>query len=520
MTSPPPTWVVYHDDCVKAMAAMPEASIDAIVTDPPYGLGFMGKEWDTIGDTGRGARVRSERAAEVTPTGNGHSTSAGPYLAAGVDSLRSAGRPYQAWCEAWAREALRVLRPGGHLLAFGGTRTSHRLACAIEDAGFEIRDCLAWMYGQGFPKSLDVSKAITGHLVAGGSSRTQNRRAAMGDDYVPNDGAGKGPARTTITQTVAPPDVQAVAAEAKPWQGWGTSLKPAHEPIVLARKPLSGTVAANVLEHGTGALNIDGCRIDGRERTEYGLAGATRTRGVTYGEPSRSASFDSSAGRWPANVVLDERAAAMLDERTSHLQMGVTVNRNRDPESIKPASVYGAFRNGDRSDVSYGDSGGASRFYYCAKASTRERTAGLVEGLPRCRNARKRYQQDAAGRWAPRAGNRHPTVKPMDLMRWLVRLVTPPGGVVLDPFAGSGTTGAAAMQEGFSFVGIERDPAYVPIARARIAWWAGQPVAQLKRSPATCAQAPEAKSKRPACKPKATVPSPFAPTLFDVGDVA
>lgn len=316
---------------------MPAGSIDAIVTDPPYALGFMGKEWDRIGDTGRGARVRTVRAAEVTPPGQGHTTSGGAYLAAGVDSLRSAGKPFQVWCEAWAREALRVLRPGGHLAAFGGTRTYHRLTCAVEDAGFEVRDCLSWLYGSGFPKSKNL------------------------------DGE---------------------------WQGWGTALKPAWEPAVLARKPLDGTVAANVLAHGTGALNIDGCRI-GTDVTVTVRNGASGIHG-RYGRDGRVFTRENPPGRWPANVVLDAEAATLVGEQ--------------------------------------------SRFFYTAKASKSERGDG----------------------------NTHPTVKPLALMRWIVRLVTPPGGIVLDPFAGSGTTALACREEGFSCILIEREQEYVDIIHKRL----------------------------------------------------
>lgn len=317
---------LYLGDCLDVLREMDPESVDAVVCDPPYGLEFMGKEWD-----------------------------------------RYAPPQFAAWCETWAREALRVLKPGGHLLAFGGTRTFHRLTCGLEDAGLEIRDCLSWLYGSGFPKSLDVSKAI-----------------------------------------------EKAAGAAREWQGWGTALKPAWEPCVVARKPLAGTVAENVQQHGTGALNVDGCRI-----------GA------------------DGGGRWPANVALDEDAAAMLDAQSGVQRDGIAVNRNR-PED---GSTYNAssYMIGDkrRQDVGYGGSGGASRFYYTAKASRADRnTSG--------------------------ANNTHPTVKPTDLMRWLVRLVTPPGGVVLDPFAGSGSTLVAARAEGFRAIGIEREEEYAQIIAQRL----------------------------------------------------
>jgi len=305
-----------------------------------------------------------------------------------------------------------VLKPGGHLVSFGGTRTYHRLVCGVEDAGFEVRDQIAWMFGSGFPKSRDA-----------------------GD-------------------------------------GWGTALKPGYEPVVLARKPLAGTVAANVLDHGTGALNIDGCRIDFRDGAdEAETKGKNRhadfdsgpRENDVYGEDKRAraeqGNYDAP-GRWPANVALDEDAAAMLDEQTGALAPGAHPARRSGRGDEK---VYGSgWSSGTAGDRHETESGGASRFFYVAKVDTAERHAGLA--VPSL------FAQDGPER------NDHPTVKPIALMRWLIRLVTPPGGVVLDPFLGSGTTGIAAALEGFPFVGIERDPDYMQIARARIAHWAASPV--------------------------------------------
>lgn len=388
------TWEIRQGDCVEQMAAMPDCSIDAVVCDPPYGIGFMGHDWDQPGEhaavaTAGGAvekqagkRRRNHPNTTISFGGPPH-----PAMQAGLYDLSpTANRRFQAWCEAWAREALRVLKPGGHMLVCGGTRTYHRMAAGIEDAGFEIRDCLVWLYGSGFPKSLNL------------------------------DG---------------------------PWEGWGTALKPAHEPIVVARKPLAGTVAQNVAAFGTGVLNIDGCRIgpghaDGAGRdgeasaearyADRGAVAFAATPGPRGGDPS---------GRWPANVLLDEEAAAMLDEQTGELtsNSGEPFHRNTD----KTRHTYGRFE-GTREEQGYGDSGGASRFFYCAKASRAERGQA----------------------------NSHPTVKPVALMRWLVRLVCPPGGLVLDPFTGSGTTGIAATREGMGFIGLERDASYVDIARRRI----------------------------------------------------
>ena len=402
------TWQILEGDCIERMAAMPAASVDAFVTDPPYFLSFMGKAWDTV-STGEMQRRH----------------------------------------ELWAREALRVLKPGGHLLAFGGTRTYHRLTCAIEDAGFEVRDCIAWMYGSGFPKSLDVGKAID---KAAGAEREvtgpdPNWRARAHTDSVYDGGLSR---PESLTAPATPDAVR--------WDGWGTALKPAHEPIVVARKPLAGTVAGNVLEWGTGALNVDGCRIEFASEGDKANAkpggAATAKSGALAGGTQHSGArttFDAvqGAGRWPANVVLDPEAAAVLDEQT-----GESVSRIGSPRGAAAGDGWGMTATG----AEYDDAGGASRFFYVAKADSAERNAGLsVTTLFTPADAPTR--------------NDHPTVKPIALMRWLVRLVTPPGGLVLDPFAGSGTTGCAAVLEGFDFMGVEREEASVGIARARIAHW-------------------------------------------------
>jgi DNA modification methylase len=425
---------LHHGDALAVLAGTPDGSVDAVVTDPPYALGFMGKSWDTFGkDVGRGAQARVQRAAEVTPTGQGHATSAGPYLASGVDSLRAAGLPFQQWCESWARECLRVLKPGGHLLAFGGTRTWHRLAVGVEDAGFEIRDSLAWLYGSGFPKSLDVSKAIdkaAGHW-RGKAGEVESANGSMtGANYERTD---KGD-----------PVTAAAAAAA----GWGTALKPAFEPIVVGRKPLIGTVAANFIAHGTGALNIDATRI----ATSDGLGAGSSTRGqimsggwrrpwmddpesvaANAARRRESVARSEALGRWPANLLLDESQAAALDQSAD-----VTTSRIGKPRGAAPGDGWGMTATG----AEYADSGGPSRFFFVAKADSDERPR--VNGVA------------------------HPTVKPLDLMRWLVRLVTPPGGVVVDPFAGSGTTVEACILEGLHCLAIERESDYLPLIVSRI----------------------------------------------------
>ena len=406
-----PTAQILHGSNLDMLPTIADASIDAIVTDPPYELGFMGKKWDASG------------------------------IAYNVD----------LW-----RECLRVLKPGGYLLAFGGTRTYHRMAVAIEDAGFEIRDSIHWLYGSGFPKSLDVSKAID---KAAGAER--ERVPYTGGIASGSNNYGGGGTVHSGTKVGPAPATDA----AREWSGWGTALKPAHEPIVVARKPLDGTVAANVLQHGTGALNIDGCRVPG----------------ALDGDPQRFArtdggSFNSfttppvvrSDGRWPANVILihavdcGDTCAGGCPVAELDRQSGVSKSK---PGRIGPMGGsrdgLGMGRGGDAVGSWPADpGGGASRFFtvteldetadivpfrYVPKPSKRERNAGLD-------------------------GNHHPTVKPIALMRWLVRLVTPPDGTVLDPFAGSGTTLAAAILENVNSIGIELTDEYLPIIEGRIQW--------------------------------------------------
>lgn len=453
-----PTWEIRQGDALELLAAMPAESVDAVVTDPPYGIGFMGHAWD---QPSHPALSSGHGGCNVSFGGPPH-----PAMKVGrYDRSASANRRFQSWADAWAREVLRVLKPGGHLLAFGAPRTYHRLACGVEDAGFEIRDCVAWLYGSGFPKSLDVSKAIdkgAGHWRGrAGDVRTANG-AMTGPNYERSD---KG----------EPVTAAAAAAAA----GWGTALKPAFEPVVVARKPLVGTVAQNWLQHGTGALNIAGCSIDISDRAAYernasgerGHAGTRSVdeRGVTDLRPGGGS---ASEARWPANVALDEEAAVLLDEQTGNLTSGANP-RHRGSDKFRLA--YGDFAGETECVPRRGvDTGGASRFFYCAKASTEERNHGLGgfaavmphDGAGHVHTDGRAW--DVPGSHSTARANHHPTVKPIALMRWLVRLVTPSGGLVLDPFAGSGTTGIAALREGFSFVGIEREAAYVAIARARI----------------------------------------------------
>jgi site-specific DNA-methyltransferase (adenine-specific) len=333
-----------NSDCIAAMTEMHSNSVDSIVTDPPYELGFMGKSWDSSG------------------------------VAFNV--------------EVW-KEALRILKPGGHLLAFSGSRTYHRMAVAIEDAGFEIRDQIMWVYGSGFPKSRNLKDE---------------------------------------------------------WQGWGTALKPAHEPIILARKPVIGTVANNVLTYGVGGLNIDGSRV--AHLSEADRASSTPQGKVTSNKMAGAAPDiddagrveverpDTSLGRWPANFIHDgsDEVVALFPDSNAPKQYD-----KKKAGWLTPGSIH---ETNELQSKEYGDSGSAARFFYCAKASKRDRNEGAL--------------------------NNHPTVKPTSLMRYLVRLVTPASGIVLDPFMGSGSTGKACVCEGFNFIGIDQSAEYVEIAQARI----------------------------------------------------
>jgi len=366
--------------------------------------------------------------------------------------------------ETWA-EVYRTLKPGAHLLAFGGTRTYHRIACAIEDAGFEIRDCIMWLYGTGFPKSLDIGKAIDKSVGAKrkvvGPNPYHRPSAISGINYECIYSGGNTGA-INITAPASP--------EAKKWDGWGTALKPAWEPIIVARKPLVGTVAQNVLEYGVGGINIDGCRIPTTDALCGGAYSgglcpnsAMRCTGEVGGKSSileaggprlEKRDFVQPPGRWPANVILDEEAGQALDEQSGILKSGSRVAG--EYKRLGGKDRYSAWEAGPMPEVK-GNSGGASRFFYCAKTSPAERGEG----------------------------NRHPTVKPIALMRYLVKLVTPPGGLVLDPFMGSGSTGIAVLAEGFLFQGIEQELEYFNLARQRIYNSLRKPVTQCEKA-ASC----------------------------------
>lgn len=485
---------VFQGDCIEVMRQLPAESVHAVVTDPPYGIGFMGHDWDQPGREVPAEREgvpsgHRRRSHPTTPTSRGWGgEGAGAKEAGRYDLSRTANQIFAAWVADWAAECLRLLKPGGHMLVSGSPRTWHRLAVGIEDAGFEIRDSIAWLYGSGFPKSLDVAQAIDKRRddvedvrvvcrwlraqidshprmtvgiiggIFGFHPRMVEHWAARDTDSQPTlptleqwdklrellgfDDAmdaevyrlnlrkgepGEAWADRDVVGTVEAWENRTNYAltsrdrlrrgstknpEAAAWQGWGTALKPAFEPIVVARKPLVGTVAANVLAHRTGALNIDGTRIAHADAADLAASLAKnpgRDDTVTSdvygaGRPQQKVNVD---GRWPTNVTLDPSQAAELDAQ----------------EREKPARFFPTFR-------------------YEAKAPTEERP--VVDGV------------------------QHPTVKPLDLMRWLVRLVTPDGDVVLEPFAGSGTTAEACVREGFDCIAIERDETYLPLIVQRL----------------------------------------------------
>lgn len=379
---------LHHGDCLEVLRGMADNSVDSIVTDPPYGLTANKK-----GGTGV-ASVTLENPYGRARIGVGNG--AGGFMGLKWDSDVP---PVEVWAE-----CLRVLKPGGHLLAFAGTRTQHRMAVRIEDAGFEIRDMIAWVYGSGFPKSHNGE-----------------------------------------------------------WGG--TALKPALEPITMARKPLVGTVEANWSECGTGALNIDGCRVEGSWAPKGPQTGLGAVKFFSEGDAAEVDKSPHDLGRWPANLIHDGSDEVLTAFPQAKGQQGALTGAE---PSDKTSNTFGAFA-GRTPAMPRGDAGSAARFFYCAKASRADRNAGLPSGdTPAVGTAATMRDREDAD-WKARNGNHHPTVKPTDLMRYLCRLVTPPGGVVLDPFMGSGSTGKAAMREGFRFVGIEREAEYMEIARARIA---------------------------------------------------
>lgn len=420
-------------DCIEVMRSLPANSVDSVVTDPPYGIGFMGKAWDGKDIEARHAARSAAASHDPTAGLNGAHKSiaaeAGKY-----DLTPKAMRAFQEFSRAWAAEAFRVLKPGGHLLSFASSRTYHRMASGVEDAGFEIRDQCIWLYAEGFPKSLNVAKS--------------------------NE-------------------------EAADWEGWGTALKPAHEPLVMARKPLEGTVVQNLLAHGVGALNIDGSRIGTEEALRVGAGGTWKAMHAHEGRPGEASAErtyqnsggtdfqmkpgprgGSALGRWPANVQHDGSAPVVAIFPEEAGAQSPVFQRNAD----KTRNAFEGMKD-EAGSTFQGDSGSAARFFYCAKASATDRDEGL-HAFALAQAGIKNVSGRGFAQGDPYAEvlrrNTHPTVKPTDLMRHYVRLVTRRGGVVLDPFMGSGSTGKACMLENMEFIGIELDPAHERVARARI----------------------------------------------------
>lgn len=410
---------VHHGDSRDVLKTFADASIDSVVCDPPYALVSIGKRFGAEGAA----------PAQSGKTGAYARASAG-FMGQKWDTGETAFDP------AFWVEVLRVLKPGGHLIAFSGTRTYHRLACAVEDAGFEIRDMVSWLYGSGFPKSHNVAKGIDRH--------NGDERPVIGTETISND--IRGGALLDVAHGVDRPSFQrdvtsAASAASAAWEGWGTALKPACEPIVLARKPLAATVAATVLLHGTGALNIDGCRIEGGAGGERdGEASAVRRyadHGSTNFAPTPGPRGGDAKGRWPANVIHD--GSAEVVDAFPDTASGTGAVKRASAEGYQGNALGKESRPAGTPMISHGDAGSAARFFYSAKADA-----------------------------ADRCGSKHPTVKPIDLMAYLVRLVTAKGGTVLDPFAGSGSTGMACLREGFDCVLIEREAEYVADINRRL----------------------------------------------------
>lgn len=420
---------IEHGDCLAVLPELAAAGVlvDAVVTDPPYHLTSIVKRFGAPGAA----------PAQEGSDGRFARTSRG-FMGQQWDGGDVAMRP-----ETWAA-VLAVMKPGAHLIAFGGTRTYHRLACAIEDAAFEIRDQIGWLYGSGFPKSHDVAKGID--KAAGAERRSLGPRTDGRYAYPQQDIRGGrliGGTNAGYVQEITEPATDS----ARQWQGWGTALKPAWEPIVLARKPLVGTVAANVQQHGTGALNVDACRVGTDEILKAG-AGKLWSHG-REGAPPPVAGIDSDKGRWPANVIHDGSDEVLeAFPESDGVQGRVTGQEPSTPNRVILSGLAG--RHEPREPRL--DSGSAARFFYSAKADS-----------------------------ADRLGSKHPTVKPVDLIAYLCRLITPPGGVVLDPFAGSGTTGMACLREGFRAILIERDEDYIADIRRRLAHVRGDDTPLFRR---------------------------------------
>lgn len=413
-------------DCLDKLKELPDNSVDSIVTDPPYGISFMSKKWDYD-----------------------------------VPSV-----------EIWT-ECLRVLKPGGHLLSFSGSRTYHRMAVRIEDAGFEIRDQIMWIYGSGFPKSHNIGKAVDKLL--GNEREVVGRKIQRVDGTVRNKQPNGGFMKDNVVTKDSDGYIDVTkpgSPESEKWEGWGTALKPAHEPIVVARKPLSEkSVAENVLKWGTGGINIDESRIgynDDKPKERGTERENTDWDGRGFGLGDRTEDWEpNNTGRWPANIILDEEAGQVLDEQSG-------ISKSTPDKRTTKTPTGQMFGTGKI--TSHNDKGGASRFFYCPKTSKKDRNEGCEELEQKRKKVAVIQTKGVAndGEWedgkqlSSLMSNNHPTVKPTSLMEYLIKLVTPKGGVVLDPFMGSGSTGKAAVRNGFDFIGIEKEEEYLNIAKARI----------------------------------------------------
>jgi len=425
------------DDCIEAMKEMPESSIDAIVTDPPYGLEFMNRDWDKLNK-------------HISPLPEGKYPKNRNLR--GMRQDESDGYSMQLWHAQWLKEAYRVLKPGGSMLAMGGTRTFHRLMVAIEDTGFIIKDTLMWLYGSGFPKAQDLGKMIDKRMgkerkIIGKSNRHsgETKSTAPIGDYARFKDSGD-----YITEPAT--DL------AKYWDGFKIGgIKPAYEPIVWAIKPPEGSYIDNVLKWGVGAVNVDECRIRYKNKKDFKeghhnkkLSENTKIKktcfGTTFGYGLLNS--DIRKGRFPANIILDEEAGRLLNEQSGErMHSAGKIRKAGTSKQNNPNSLFLGDKGSPNNGMRFGDSGGASRFFYCAKASKSERGKN----------------------------NKHPTVKPIKLFEWLIRLVTREGQAVLDPFLGSGTTAIAAYRSNRKYIGIEKEKEYIEIAKSRLAYWKKQP---------------------------------------------
>ncbi len=529
------TNVIIQGDCIDEMKKLPENSIDAIITDPPYGIGFMGKEWDNFKpkeikklkkliyktDYIKGVAVKRKKPEWVT-------RDSGARVAGTYDKTISGAKKFQDFCKEWSNEALRILKPGGHMLVSCSTRMYHRMTVGIEDAGFEIRDTIMWLYGSGFPKSLNIGKQIDKRKdwkkyeefseklkekreelkltkqqafikcnfkakTFGGNSWFEHGRLPMKEDYkLLKEGLNLDSTFDILFEEVEREFIKQdknwgekgsvpltgykefeVTKGNSEWEGWGTALKPAVEPIVVARKPLSEkNVALNVLKWGTGGINIDECRVG----TEDNLNGGAYSKGEhkwaceehKWGHKRQEGNYVQPQGRFPANIILDEEAGKILDEQSGECNQGHW--------SKTTTKGFGDFGGGSSTYEGVGvkdkTKHGASRFFYCAKASKSERNFGCEEVEPKQQDESRKEGNPGGdnprNRGLKERINNHPTVKPIKLMKYLVKLVSRKGAIILDPFLGSGTTAVACLKTGREFIGIEKEEEYIKIAEARI----------------------------------------------------